>query len=165
MKRCPQCNSIYQDDSLTFCLQDGTQLRFDAEAATLKFNTQVAPQVKVKLRGKNPITLTLESQNPHVEMYFEITNLSDLQLTLDRLIIKVWFTQPTFVGAILERYKIPPREIVSDIYYWQALTSGQKAQIESCQSSNGTIYIYLTAYFQSEIGIVEVENIIERACS
>src|SRR6185369_12828436 len=27
MKRCPQCNREYTDDSLRFCLEDGTQLR------------------------------------------------------------------------------------------------------------------------------------------
>ena len=29
MKRCPTCNRSYADDTLSFCLQDGTRLEFD----------------------------------------------------------------------------------------------------------------------------------------
>ena len=38
MKKCPQCKSIYGDDTLSFCLQDGTPLSaaYDSEA-TLVF--------------------------------------------------------------------------------------------------------------------------------
>jgi hypothetical protein len=41
MKRCPKCQNTYTDDSLNYCLQDGTPLvpetsRFDDQAVTLK---------------------------------------------------------------------------------------------------------------------------------
>jgi len=40
MKRCPTCSRLYDDDTLKFCLDDGTQLadarRYDAEAETLR---------------------------------------------------------------------------------------------------------------------------------
>jgi hypothetical protein len=32
MKRCPHCNSIYRDDSLNYCTQDGTPLVVDGPA-------------------------------------------------------------------------------------------------------------------------------------
>jgi len=45
MKQCPTCQSQYTDDTLQFCLQDGSPLRFVAgsreeEGATLAFNEQ-----------------------------------------------------------------------------------------------------------------------------
>ena len=38
MRTCPKCNRQYDDDSLNYCLEDGTVLnpRYDAEAETLK---------------------------------------------------------------------------------------------------------------------------------
>ncbi len=38
MRTCPKCNRQYDDDSLSYCLEDGTVLnpRYDAEAQTLK---------------------------------------------------------------------------------------------------------------------------------
>jgi hypothetical protein len=38
MRTCPKCNRQYDDDSLSYCLEDGTVLnpRYDAEAETLK---------------------------------------------------------------------------------------------------------------------------------
>lgn len=124
---------------------------------------KVAKQIRLNLRGDNPISLYLGAESPQVDMYFEITNLSNLKLTLDRLIIKVWFSQPTFEGFILERYKIPSREIVNNIHYRQSLNIAQKERIEYCQNHQGRIYIYLTAHFESKVGIIEVTNTIERA--
>ncbi|HZG52740.1 MAG TPA: hypothetical protein VEZ40_11445 [Pyrinomonadaceae bacterium] len=123
---------------------------------------KVAQQVRVNLRGVNPIRLDLNAVNPQIALWFEITNLSNLKLTLDRLLIDVWFSQPIFKDYILERYEVPPREIITDIYYWQNLTNAQKQQIKLCQSNHGRIYINLTAYFDSKIGRVEVNSKIER---
>ncbi|MGB8507325.1 MAG: hypothetical protein WCD76_02880 [Pyrinomonadaceae bacterium] len=124
---------------------------------------KVAEQVKVNLRGNNAICLELNSENPQIDIWFEIINLSNLKLNLNRLLIEVWFSQRVFEGSILKRYDVPPRGIVSDIRYWQSLTIAQKSRIESSQSQGGQIYISLTAYFESKVGIVEVNNTIERS--
>ena len=123
---------------------------------------KVAEQVKVRLRGENPICPNLNSSNPQIELWLEITNLSNLKLVLDRLLIEVWFGQPTFDGSILRRRDVPPRGIVTDVLYKQSITIAQKEQIESCLSEKGRIHIYLTAYFESKVGRIEVENRIER---
>jgi hypothetical protein len=61
MKRCPSCQSTYTDDSLRYCLNDGTllssvtgdsgQAPFDAEASTLRINstpgTDAAPPTEI----------------------------------------------------------------------------------------------------------------------
>jgi hypothetical protein len=49
MKRCTQCQSTYTDDSLNYCLQDGTSLvdvstNFDALPETLKLNRPLSEQ-------------------------------------------------------------------------------------------------------------------------
>lgn len=124
---------------------------------------KVAKQVRVNLRGNNAITLDLDGENPQAGLWLEVTNLSNLKLTLDRLLVEVWFSQPTFEGVISRRYVVPPREIVTDIHYTQSLTPGQKARIESCRAKEGRILIHLTAYFETKVGVVEVENRIERS--
>lgn len=98
---------------------------------------KVAEQVKVKLRGENPICPNLNSANPQIDLWLEITNLSNLKLVLDRVLVDVWFCQPTFNGSILRRRDVPARGIVTDILYQQTLTIAQKEQIESCLSEKG----------------------------
>jgi hypothetical protein len=122
---------------------------------------KVAEQVRVNLRGKNPICPNLNSSNPQIDLWFEITNLSNLKLVLDRLLVDVWFCQPTFNGSILRRREVPARGIVTDILYQQSLTIAQKEQIESCLSQQDQVYVYLTAYFESKVGRIEVESRIE----
>jgi hypothetical protein len=124
---------------------------------------KVARQVRVDLRGNNAVTLDLDGENPQAGLWLEVTNLSNLTLTLDRLLVDVWFAQPTIEGVISKRYVVPPREIVTDIYYRQSLTPGQKTRIESCLGRQGQIYIHLTAYFETKVGVVEVDNRIERS--
>lgn len=43
MKRCPVCQSVYSDDSLRFCLQDGAALE-SASASSDEFKTWVLPE-------------------------------------------------------------------------------------------------------------------------
>lgn len=60
MKQCRTCNRTYADDSLNFCLQDGTSLSplFDPEATRIGTPTPVAaPIVKAPLRIA-PVTQT-----------------------------------------------------------------------------------------------------------
>jgi len=61
----------------------------------------------------------------------------------------------------LRRREVPARGIVSDILYQQSLTIAQKEQIESCLSRKDQVYVYLTAYFESKVGRIEVESRIE----
>ena len=111
----------------------------------------IASRVRLDLRGNTPIGLSLSSEVPHVDMYFDITNLSRFDLVLDRMIVDVWFGQPTFTASILRRYLIPGGEITKDIYLRQTLTSAQRSQIQNFETpgqSRGQIHIRLTAYFE-----------------
>ncbi len=50
MKRCPRCDQNYLDDTLNFCLTDGTQLIPDNVEATVVMER---PTVTAAVRGKN----------------------------------------------------------------------------------------------------------------
>jgi hypothetical protein len=126
---------------------------------------RVASQIHIGLCGESPIALSLNTDVPHIDLYFEITNLSPIDLVLDRLLIEFWFGQPTFTSAILRRYLIPSGEITKNIYFRHALSSPQRNQIENFQKpdqNHGSIHIHLTAYFESALGRVEVSHNIER---
>jgi hypothetical protein len=126
---------------------------------------RVASQINIDLRGNTPIGLSLNAEVPHLEMFFDVTNLSQLDLVLDRMLVEVWFGQPTFTSAVLRRYLLPGGEITRNIYLRYALTSGQRLQIENFEKADqgrGFIHIRLTAYFESTLGRIEVARDIER---
>ena len=126
----------------------------------------VAGQIEVRLMGENPINPNLGAEVPYIELYFEITNLSYLNLVLDRLLIDFWFGQPTFQGAVLKRYGLPARNTVKHIFYRHNLTSAQQKVIEQYSvnpSGRGQIQIYLTAYLESKADTIEVQKTIGRS--
>ncbi len=127
--------------------------------------SQLASKVKIELRADTPIGLNLNTEVPHIEMYFEITNLSQFDLVLDRMLVEVWFGQPTFTAAILRRYLVPGGEITRNVYLRQALNSNQRDQINGFSDpdhNRGFIHILLTAYLESSLGRIEVARNIER---
>lgn len=61
MKQCPSCKAIYADDTLSFCLEDGTQLFAvpETQAPTVVFNEQEAETV-VRSPGAEPLKFNLQ---------------------------------------------------------------------------------------------------------
>ena len=125
----------------------------------------VAAKIRIELRGDTPIDLGLNTEVPHIDVYFEIANFSPFDLVLDRMLVEVWFGQPTFTSALYRRYLVPSGEITKNIYFRHELNSAQQNQISNYVNSDqgrGSIHIYLTAYFESSVGRVEVKHNIER---
>lgn len=126
---------------------------------------KIAGQVRIDLKGEKPINPFLSSPVPHLDLYFEITNLSNLELTLDRMLLDLWLGQPLLNGAILRRHHIPARNTIPDIYFRSDLTNKQTQQIEPYlreSPPSGSITLSARAYFESKIGVVEVEKRFER---
>ncbi len=126
----------------------------------------VASKVRISLRGEKPFNIALSTEVPHIEIYFEFTNLSPIDLILDRMLVDVWFCQPTFEQTILRRYFIPSGEITKGIFLRQHLTPAQATQIQKCVESSGAgsvIRLYITAYFESKAGRLDVEDMIDRS--
>jgi len=127
--------------------------------------SKVARRVKIDLRSENPIYPRLDAEVPRISLWFTIANLSHLNLVLDRLLLELWFGQPTLRGAILKRYPLAASSVVSGIYYTTGLTIAQKRQIEaylSSPSSYGAINLHVTGYLDSKLGVLEVEQTFER---
>lgn len=121
--------------------------------------------VKIALRENAPGEIYLNNLPPFIDLYFQITNLGPVDLVLDRAVIEVWFSQPTFSAAILNRYKIPAGEITDGIHLRQMLADNQKAQIESftqASQKGGRLHINITAYFESKLGRFSAHRSIER---
>jgi hypothetical protein len=125
----------------------------------------VKSQVHIALRDNVPATVSLTSPVPYVELYFQLTNLSAIDLVLDRMLVDVWFGQPTFETAFLDRYVIPAGDISDGIRVRQTLADSQKAYIAAFQASGGTtgsVRIYITAYFESKLGRFSIQQTVER---
>ena len=127
--------------------------------------SKAAKNIKLGLREEKPIGVSLTIEVPRLDIYFDITNLTPMNLFLDKLFIEVWFGQPTFDGVFLHPQPIPANRITSDIHYNYFLNDYQVKQIQQFQTRQGSfgrLLIYLTAYFQSRVGIIEVKRNIER---
>ena len=81
------------------------------------------------------------------------------------MLISIWIQQPFAQGTILERHSLPKHSNKSDILFDIQLSLPQQEQIMKVArkpNSNVPINIYLTAYFESKIGIVEKKEKIDR---
>jgi hypothetical protein len=126
----------------------------------------VKSQVHIALRDNVPATVSLTSPVPYVELYFQVTNLSAIDLVLDRMLLDVWFGQPTFETAILHRYVIPAGDISDGLHARQNLADSEKAYVvafENSRGMSGVVSIYITAYFESKLGRFSVRQTIQRA--
>jgi hypothetical protein len=125
----------------------------------------VRDSVRIGLRENAPGQVYLNNLPPFVDLYFQITNLGPVDLVLDRAIVDVWFGQPTFSAAFLDRITIPAGEITDGIYLRQMLADNQKAQIEAFNQASrmgSRLHITITAYFESKLGRFSVRRSIER---
>lgn len=52
MKRCPACQRLYEDDSLSYCLEDGSQLFGDSSGASDMAATLIIPEPRVTIPVK-----------------------------------------------------------------------------------------------------------------
>jgi hypothetical protein len=126
----------------------------------------ISKQIEICLRENNPISIEIITGIPRINIYFKITNLSNLFLTLDRVLLDIWFGQPTLEGSILRRKLIKPRSIEKEIAFHSVLTQSQKERIDSWitqKDFRGSISISMQAYFESKIGYIEHEERIERS--
>jgi hypothetical protein len=126
----------------------------------------IRQQVVIGLRDNAPGALYLGNPIPSVDLYFQITNLSPIDLVLDRALVDVWFGQPTFTVALLHRYSVPAGEITTGIHVRQMLSENQKAYIQAFEAATrgsvGQFHVYITAYFESKLGRFFVQTAINR---
>lgn len=125
----------------------------------------IQKRVIIGLRDNMPVSLYLGNPVPSVDLYFQITNLSPIDLVLDRALVDVWFGQPTFTVALLHRYSVPAGEITQGIQVRHMLAENQKAHIETFSAAPGTtgqFHLFITAYFESKLGRFLVQHSIVR---
>lgn len=127
---------------------------------------KVAKLIDIDLRSNVPIILNLNTDVPYISLYFFINNRSPFELTLDRLLIKLWIGQPVLDGFILRRYVVSKGNYRNDICFSSFLTTLQREVFKNhCDSQLMTSQISLevTAYLESKIGLVCVEKHIDRS--
>jgi hypothetical protein len=122
----------------------------------------VSSRIHIGLREEGGLSVSLGSEIPCIDLYFQVTNLSRLDLILDRLLVDVWFGQPTFQAALLDRYVIPAGEITTGMHLRQMLADNQRKQVEARTADRSRIILSVVAYFESEVGRVVVRKTIER---
>jgi len=58
MKKCPQCGSAYSDETLSFCLSDGTPLDTVAEAETEVISAEAVEELRIPIETDADETVT-----------------------------------------------------------------------------------------------------------
>jgi hypothetical protein len=125
---------------------------------------KIASKVEIDLRRDNPIEINLGTEIPRLDIRFRITNLSSVNLVLDRLLINLWVGQPTLNEAILVRYDVPRKDSREDIYFTYQLSVPQQEQIRKKvkgERLSVPITIHVKAYFDSKVGFVCVKKRLE----
>ena len=126
---------------------------------------KVAREIEIDLGSSNPIQISFGSEVPRLSIYFRISNLSRVDVTLDRMLVDVWFGQPTLQGAILRRYQVAKRTSEDNVHFVSPLSTPQQEQIKkqiNGQLISSHVRINTKAYFDSKIGIVHLEKTFER---
>ncbi|MCK9441709.1 MAG: hypothetical protein M0Q13_09840 [Methanothrix sp.] len=122
--------------------------------------TRIAKEIKINLRGNNPIQLT-RYDIPQISLWFEITNLSLVDLVLDRMLIKIQINnQPILYGAMLRRQEIPKRSETS-VYFNELLTSLQLLHLHNLCNQNKmieTMHADVEAYFEFNSEIIKIDG-------
>jgi len=128
--------------------------------------SRVADRIEIDLKRENPIAIHFKSTEfPYVDIWFRISNLSPVNVILDRLLVDLWINQPTLKGAILRRIEIPRHSSTEVVRFWHDLTMAQEQRIIRHADQNGVldvpISVEIEAYFESRIGMVYVEKRLE----
>jgi hypothetical protein len=123
---------------------------------------QVASEVEIDLCRPNPVDVQYGAAIPYLGLGFRVTNLSRVSLTLDRMLLEVWFGQPTVKGHVLEPKVIPARRS-EFVYFREQLDVPQQEQIR--KQANGKVIelvaVYVDAHFLSVSGPVHVKAMLE----
>ncbi len=126
---------------------------------------RISDEIDIRLSGEKPIQVSLDRNVQRIDIFFELINRSHLHLVLDRLLVDLWFGQPTLRGAILERREVPSRKSIEGVLLRYALTTSQVAQIKDYLESpdaRGSIHLNVQVYFKSKVGWIRSETRIER---
>src|SRR5438034_574978 len=82
---------------------------------------KVRTQVEIDSWRECPVTITLGGAVPTLDLTFRIDNRSHVDLTLDRLLIEFWATQPILYEAVMHRYWIGKQGHREDIRFRKTL--------------------------------------------
>lgn len=99
---------------------------------------------------------------PALLLGFQITNRSQLDIELERMLITIYIGgQPTVWGSMLRRTTIPRRRAVSDdsLQLWFALSEGQIAQVKAVRQGDSLalVNVDVLAYFDSRLSRITVK--------
>jgi hypothetical protein len=117
-------------------------------------------RVMVGLHDEHAVEARLQNAVPAISVCFVVSNHSNLDLVLDRIVLSVWAGQPVLNGVMAHRTPVPRHETVNTIYFEDMLTQADVDQIRKCMEAvrsgtpggQGQYRIHGRAYFESAHG-------------
>lgn len=127
---------------------------------------KILDEIDIDLDSNDGAEIYFSSSISTLNLNFNISNMTALNLIIDRIIIDIWIDQPIEKGVILERYQLSRYSKKKEIRYRAFLSNAQKEHINFSlkRANDGTVrlMLYLLVYFESKIGIIEKNKEIRR---
>jgi len=123
--------------------------------------SRLKEEIKISPRTVNPIIFNLGSYVPRVDACFTISNFTNLTMKLLDLSADIWISQPLATVVCFDKPDIL-RKKENQIYTTSFLNEIQVSRIKEMQQTGELrATMYLKAYFESRVGLLELTPTIE----
>lgn len=127
---------------------------------------KVARKLTIDLWRNFPMRVSLAGSVPSIEIWFTTTNFNYIDVSLDRLLVELWLTQPLTDVVLLARQDIPRLSSVSEIRLSShQLSRAQRQWIETRTAAGRTtepFTLHIDAYFQSRVGWIHIKHSLQQ---
>ena len=126
----------------------------------------VSSRITIDFRNNTPFYLGSSNGIPYVDIYLDVSNFNNIDMVLDRMLLDMWFGQPTIYAALMYRKYIPAGQKTENVLFRHILTAEQASHIQKYldkDNMNKRILVHVTGYFESNIGRITVEQNYERS--
>jgi hypothetical protein len=118
-------------------------------------------EIRIDTRTTNPLIASLGAYVPDMKAWFTVTNFTNLTWKVCDFSAEVWLEQPIAITTCVNKPEIA-RKSKQDISTKCFLSETQTSRlVEAKQRKNSVATIYLSAYLQSRIGLMEFAPTLE----
>jgi hypothetical protein len=122
---------------------------------------RVGREISIDTRSVNPIEFVLSMYMPEANAWFTVTNFTNLKWSVHDFLGTIWLGQPLAFVSCRDKPTIT-RKGKCEIYTTCFLNELQVSRLkEAKEKSIASGDIYVTAYFESKVGLIEFKRVLE----
>ena len=127
--------------------------------------SSLARELKIDFRANEPGRFTTGTAIPVLELWLQVTNLSNYPVVLETIVLDIWAEQPVAKDLHIERPEIPPRSNHVSLHFSMFLSDPQLRYLGEQAGDRGVLRALSINYrvqASSKLGPFRVERQIER---